>query len=146
MPTPEDLCGICHLARAWHEEHRPKHKFSEPESDPTLQQDPPPQQVDQEAKEARLKLEQRANQEQEKRLQSWNQEPGRIQVQPEPPRVTFPSDMVLRLALVEKGILTPEDLDQAEAKLQAISGGGSVLHFPGNIHSSVHLVDPPTPN
>lgn len=36
--------------------------------------------------------------------------------------VRFPFDPVLRQALVDKGILTPDDLKNAEAKIRMITG------------------------
>lgn len=48
-----------------------------------------------------------------------------MEAPPSMPGVTpmaFPFDPVLRQALIDKGVLTPEDLTQAELKIRAVSG------------------------
>lgn len=41
---------------------------------------------------------------------------------------SFGSDPVLRLALINAGVITPEDLTKADAILQASGGGGVIAH------------------
>jgi hypothetical protein len=41
---------------------------------------------------------------------------------PQPQMSSFPFDPVLRLALINKGVLTPDDLTQAEQQIKAIGG------------------------
>lgn len=43
-------------------------------------------------------------------------------------RASFPFDPVLRLALIDKGILTPEDLTAAEAKIITLGGDTNAPH------------------
>lgn len=47
---------------------------------------------------------------------------GQTPMRPQVKAAPWPFDPVLRQALVDKGIITPEDLTAAEAKIRAISG------------------------
>lgn len=52
---------------------------------------------------------------------------GKVGITPARPDVAvkaapWPFDPVLRQALIDKGVLTPDDLQAAEAKIRAISG------------------------
>lgn len=41
--------------------------------------------------------------------------------EPEPKQTGFPFDPVLRQAIIDKGLLTPDDLRAAEAKIRAVT-------------------------
>jgi hypothetical protein len=53
---------------------------------------------------------------------AFNGKLGQTPMRPQVKAAPWPFDPVLRQALIDKGILTPEDLTAAEAKIRAISG------------------------
>lgn len=117
-----DKCTICNQTRKWHEDHKPKHKFVEPGGDPQIQR------VDDRS--SNSKTIQPGLTPEEEALRKRLREPGRVMPLGDGPTFGFTSDPVLRMLLVEKGVITPEELSATEAKLQAISGGGIVWTSP----------------
>lgn len=117
-----DLCNLCRQTRRWHEDHNPKHPFQELGQDPQL---PKESSARKDTISAEKTIDGAGNS-----LPQWQTSPGTITPYPQDMTVHWPSDPVLRMILVEKGIITTDDLDAAEAKLRAISGGGGVMAQP----------------
>lgn len=95
--TDPDKCDICDQTHPWPDGTMPKHPFSngEPGSTAFLG---------------------RRDQRREPSPQRGS-EAARLSQ-----RAAYPIDPVLRQALVDKGVLTPQDLKDAEDKIQAITG------------------------
>jgi hypothetical protein len=97
----DDKCHTCGQTMDWHQEHKPVHPFNRGEAGAT------------------------AFLGDRKRREDPTQAAGNVGsqrgIQP-PARVAFPCDPILRQALIDKGVLTPEDLKNAEEKIVAITG------------------------
>lgn len=91
-------CSTCGNSFTWHEENRPMHPFNDGSSGASAFLGP-----------------RRADR---GRRDGDN---GAQRVSQAPPRPAWPIDPVLRQALVDKGILTPEDLRNAEAKIKEMT-------------------------
>lgn len=100
-PTDDRKCRTCGQTWAWHEEHKPRHKFVDADSDLPDGLGP--------------------------KAQKKGEKPAVIQK-------GWPSDPVLRIALVRKGILSMADIEAAEAELREAAGrgGGVVLYKRGD--------------
>lgn len=96
--TPDDKCHICGETHPWPDGTVPKHPFSAGEGAST----------------AFLGQRDRRGAETSQRGSQGRHISA--------PRPTFPLDPVLRQALIDKGVLTPQDLTDAEAKIHAITG------------------------
>lgn len=95
-PDPE-ICQTCDNSRAWHEANKPMHPFNDGQAGATA-------------------FLGRRDQRREPGPQRGS-EAARLSQ-----RAAYPIDPVLRQALVDKGVLTPQDLKDAEDKIQAITG------------------------
>lgn len=116
---PDEKCSLCSQTEAWHKEHRPKHPFA------TEGQEIPPLNGATERK----RREAMANAAAEERMATRRgaATSGPITEMTPSPTIHWPSDPVLRMILVEKGLITTDDLDSAEKRLRAISGGGAFV-------------------
>jgi hypothetical protein len=97
---PENTCRTCLNDKKWHEENNPIHPFNTGEANATAflgQRD-----------RRGSGTSQRGSQDASRRISA--------------PRPAFPMDPVLRQALIDNGVITPKDLTDAEAKIQAITG------------------------
>jgi hypothetical protein len=98
MPEPTDKCETCGNSWGWHQEEKPVHPFNNGDAGAT----------------AFLgKRGDRTHQ----RDRNEPQQPSQ-----DPPRVVWPTDPVLRIALINKGVLTADDLRAAEEGLRAAMG------------------------
>lgn len=88
-------CTICGHTRAWHEENRPHHQFDPDGSVP-------------------FKATFGARRDRERTIDAQRAPEG-------PSEAAWPFDPVLRQALIDKGVLTPNDLVAAEQKIRAIT-------------------------
>lgn len=127
MPK-EPTCQLCQQTKSWHEEHKPHHLFNSDSDQLLIQQS------------SREVLAPQPN--------PRPGGPGPIYPPPSsPPQLSFPSDPVLRMALIEAGVLTTQDLDTAEKKLQAlIPNGGMAMAQPSYPIQTYQEGSPPPPN
>lgn len=93
VPSDEEICTLCQQTYLWHKMHSPRHAFQR-EGEAEFKEEPP--------------------------FGTGGIVEGAT---PPPPRPQFPSDPVLRQALINKGILTVKDLEEAEEHIQVISAG-----------------------
>lgn len=93
-----EICLDCSNTRQWHREHRPKHMFRSDPDQPALT---PTGRSSALGKNDTLS-------------------PGRIQAMPPSAQIHIPMDPVLRLALIDAGILTLEQLEAAEKKAASL--------------------------
>lgn len=98
MSDDLDKCATCDNTRSWHEGARPLHPFNAGEAGATAFLEPRHRRGRPGAQ----------DESQGRRISS--------------PRPSMPMDPVLRQALVDKGILTPQDLRDAEEKIHAVTG------------------------
>lgn len=101
MTTSDDeaVCKTCSQTRAWHQEHHPRHQFNP--GDVSFK---------------------------EQFGQSAKQRKEDAEAKPQAP-ASYPIDPVLRQALVDAGVITPEQLDAARRKIEDMTklfGGGFV--------------------
>lgn len=107
-PKPSDRCWTCGQTFEWHEDHKPVHPFNFGQDGATA-------------------VFKRAPDRDHRRTTPTSPQPSQG-----PQMMSLPTDPVLRIALVNKGVLTPVDLVAAEEQLrQAIqevvqSGEGKV--------------------
>lgn len=98
MTQPSDICQTCGKSRAWHEANNPIHPFNSGQAGATAflgkRRDRDPQT-------GRKTAQQGAE---------------------TPPRVVWPNDPVLRVALINAGVISPEQLAAAENQLRAALG------------------------
>lgn len=109
IPNPElDECSTCGRTRTWHKANRTMHGFSEPGSPSNL---------------GKIRTDDRGGPFEEdhnpRKQMKWNAGDGRPRVR----QVQSTMDPVLRMALVDKGMLTLEELDVAERKIHFFTGG-----------------------
>lgn len=95
MHSDDDVCATCGQTWGWHRVHNPVHPFNTGEAG------------------AKAILAGRKDREAKR---------GGHMAQGGPQGVQWPMDPVLRQALIDKGVLTPEDLVNARAKIEAITG------------------------
>lgn len=98
MPEPSDRCQTCRNTYAWHEENNPVHPFNDGQAG---------------AKAFLGSRRVRDPQTGRKVAQQGSQTP---------PTVVWPSDPVLRVALMNAGVITADDLRRAEEQLRAAMG------------------------
>lgn len=91
--SPDDQCKFCQQTRQWHDDNNPKHPFN----DGTLPHS------------AAFGV----------RRSDGSRGPAPSRGNVPPP--AWPFDPVLRQALIDKGLLTPEDLTVAENKIRAVT-------------------------
>lgn len=115
MPEPTDKCRTCGNSWGWHQEEKPIHPFNNGEAGAT----------------AFLKRRARESNDRQKDDQ--------------PPRMPMMTgDPVLRQALINKGVLTPEDFRAAEEMIrvvtaQVLGGGPWSVQGVGNTVSSIEI-------
>lgn len=98
------VCKMCGRDEDWHNVHRARHPFIPKDSDAVMPLKPKKNQPDKaDTKKKKVVLETR----------EW------------------PSDPILRIALVKKGILTQADIIAAEAELREAAASGSVIQVKG---------------
>lgn len=93
-PNPSDRCLTCGQTSEWHEDHKPVHPFNFGQDGATA-------------------VFKRAPGRDPRRTT-----PTSPQASQGPQMVSLPSDPVLRIALINKGVLTPVDLVAAEEQLR----------------------------
>lgn len=91
MPQENDLCGTCGKSFAWHRDNVPKHPFNAGQDGATDF------------------LKRRGGREPQQRASTAQRGPESLQMAGDP---------VLRIALINRGILTPADLMVAEMQLR----------------------------
>src|SRR3982750_3946779 len=92
IPNPElDICSTCGNTRTWHKNNDVMHGFSEPGTPSNL---------------GRVRMDREPRKQME-----WNEGNGRRIERPEVRQVQATIDPVVRMALVDAGILTLEQLD-----------------------------------
>lgn len=104
QPSPDDVCQTCSQTRKWHQdqpEGAVRHEFNDGS-------------IPVSATFGRKDRRQRPGE--ERTVQ------GRVEVQP------WPLDPVLRQALINKGVITPDDLRHAEAQIRAVTGQVTGVH------------------
>lgn len=96
--TSREKCATCGHSAQWHKDNKPMHPFNEGQAGAT----------------AFLK---------QRGARTPRTDPNDAQRGAEgPPTVVWPNDPVLRVALLNKGILTADDLRAAEEQLRAVMG------------------------
>lgn len=108
IPNPElDICSTCGNTRTWHKNNDVMHGFSEPGTPSNL---------------GRVRMDREPRKQME-----WNEGNGRRIERPEVRQVQATMDPVVRMALVDAGILTLEQLDAAEKKIHFFTGDLGVV-------------------
>jgi hypothetical protein len=103
MTDENSVCRICGQTFSWHQDNRPRHPFIEKHSDRVMPLGKNKEEKKQQDKPKKVVLETR----------EW------------------PSDPILRIALVKKGILTQADILAAEAELREAAESGGVIQVAG---------------
>jgi hypothetical protein len=97
-----ERCGTCGHTRQWHKDNKPMHPFNDGQAG------------------AKAFLGSRRDRDPQSRGN------GAQRGSEDPPRVVWPTDPVLRVALIQTGVLTSDDLRKAEDTLRASMGLGGV--------------------
>lgn len=98
MTASEDVCRTCGQTYGWHEENKPIHPFNDGQAGAA----------------AFLGARRDRDTKRGEKSPQRGAEP--------PPRVVWPTDPVLRVALIRAGVITPEDLRSAEEELRTAMG------------------------
>lgn len=98
MPNDDDICATCANSWAWHVENKPVHPFNDGQAG------------------AKAFLDSRRARDPKSR-DSDAQRGSET-----PPTVVWPTDPVLRIALMNAGVITADDLRRAEQQLRAAMG------------------------